>query len=118
MSFAPIAALSLEEINVQWTSDLAGTEIDPTGQTAGQSLLVVQFAFPQSSGNPLAPAEPSIWFTGSWLTGTNIRGYVAQCLVGAGGVVTLTAGISYDVFGKVEGTPETPVKFAGTLPVI
>ncbi len=78
----------------------------------------MQFAFPQSSGNPLAPAEPSTWFAGTWLTGTNIRGYVSQILVGpGGGVVTLTAGLAYDVWSEVLGTPESPRKFAGQLAV-
>jgi len=118
MNFAPIAAISLEEINVLWTSALAGTEIDPTGQTEGQPALTVQFAFPQSSGNPLEPAEPQTWFAGSWLTGTNIAGYVAQALVGpGGGVVTLTAGLQYDAWTEILGAPECPRKFAGTLPV-
>ena len=30
MDFEPIAAISLQEINVSWTSDLDGTSIDPT----------------------------------------------------------------------------------------
>jgi hypothetical protein len=118
MNFGPIAAISLEEVNVLWNTMLAGTELDPTGQTQGQSELVVEFAFPVSSGNPLAPAQPGTWFTGSWLTGTNIRGYVAQALVGpGGGVVTLTAGQAVDVWCQVVGTPENPKKFAGALPV-
>ena len=115
-AFAPIAAASLEEVNVLWTSDLAGTSVDPTGVSPGSTLLVVQFAFPQSSGNPLAPAEPVLWFTGSWLTGTNIKGYVAQILVGpGGGVVTLAAGLQYDAWSQVLGTPEQPRKYAGTI---
>ena len=116
-NFPPIAAISLEEVNVTWESGLAGTTIDPTGQTAGEAQLPVQMAFPVSSGNPAAPAEPSAWFTATWLIGGTSTGYVSQALVGPGGVVTLTAGMSYDVFGKVIGTPESPVKFAGTIEV-
>ena len=117
-AFHPIAAISLEYVNITWTSELAGTAIDPTGQSPGSTLLVVQFAFPVSSGNPLAPAEPSAWFTGSWLLGTTSIGYVSQCLVGPlGGVVTLTAGLHYDAWSQVQGTPEVPKKFAGQLAV-
>jgi hypothetical protein len=116
--YAPISALSLAEINVLWTSDLDGTSIDPTGQTAGQSLLPVQMAFPVSSGNPAAPAQPVTWYTAAWLLGGTGRGYVAQSLVGpGGGVVTLTAGQSYDVWSRITGSPESPVIFAGTQPV-
>jgi hypothetical protein len=115
--FEPIAAISLEEINILWTADLAGTEIDPTGGTAGQPQLPVQFAVPVSSGNFLAPAQPQTWYTATWLTGDNIRGYVAQGLAGPGGAVTLAAGTSYDVWSKITGSPESPVKFAGVQAV-
>jgi hypothetical protein len=116
--FRPIAAISLEEINVTWTSELGGTRIDPTGQTPGQPQLVVEFAFPVSSGNQLAPAEPVTWYTGQWLVGTTSLGYIAQCLIGpGGGQVTLAAGQSYDVWSKILGSPEVPAKFAGTQQV-
>jgi len=117
-NFAPIAAISLEEVNVTWTSELAGTSIDPTGQTANQPALPVQMAFPVSSGNPAEPAQPSVWFTASWLLGGTSIGFVAQALVGpGGGVTTLTAGLAVDVWSKISGAPEVPARFAGSLPV-
>jgi len=117
-NFAPIAAISLEEVNVTWTSELAGTSIDPTGATENQPALPVQMAFPVSSGNPAEPTSPVTWFTASWLLGGTSIGYVAQCLVGpGGGVVTLTAGLSYDCWSKISGAPEVPARFAGALPV-
>jgi len=113
----PVSSLSLENIPAVWTSDLDGTTIDPTGQTTGQPLLVVQFAFPVSSGNLLAPAQPVTWYTGSWLLGGTGKGYFALCLIGpGGGVVTLTAG-TYDAWSKITATPEVPVKFVGELTV-
>jgi PhoD-like phosphatase len=112
-SFAPISALSLEEINVTWTSDLDGTAIDPTVQP-----LVVQFAVPVSSGVLSAPAQPVTWFTASWLAGGLGKGYVAQCLVGPGaGTVVLVSGQRYDVWSKILGSPEQPAKFAGVQAV-
>jgi hypothetical protein len=112
-SFAPISALSLEEINVSWTSDLDGTSIDPTAQP-----LVVQFAVPVSSGVLSAPAQPVTWFAASWLSGGLGKGWIAQCLVGPGaGTVTLTAGQKYDVWSKILGSPEQPAKFAGVQAV-
>lgn len=112
-SFTPVAALSTENVNVIWTSELAGTVIDPTSP-----LLQVKMAFPVSSGLILRPAEPVTWYTAGWLTGTTIAGFVAQCLVGpSGGVVTLSAGVTYDVWSQILGTPENPVKFAGQLAV-
>jgi hypothetical protein len=115
--FEPVASISLEEVNALWTTDLDGTTIDPTGVSTSTSPLVVQFAFPVSSGNQLAPAQPSTWYTGSWLINGTGKGYVAQCLIGPGGALTLTPGQQYDVWSKVTGSPEQPVKFAGTLPV-
>lgn len=116
MEFEPIAAASLEYIPVLWTAGLAGTDIDPTGETSGQPQLAVQFAVPLSSGNPLAPAEPAAWYTATWLTGTNIRGYVAQGLTGPSPApVQFTAGMAYDVWSQITGNPESPRKFAGTV---
>ena len=117
-AFKPISAGSLECINVTWQGGLAGTSIDPTGQTEGQTELPVQFAVPVSSGNPLAPAQPVTWYTATWLLGSTSIGYVAQGLVGpGGGAVTLTSGTAYDVWGKIIGAPEVPEKYAGTQEV-
>jgi len=111
--FEPIAALSLEEINIAWTSDLDGTRIDPI---AGN--LTVQFAVPVSSGNEAAPAQPSTWYAASWLPGGTGKGYIAQGLVGTGaGTIVLAAGQKYDVWSKITGSPESPVKFAGVQAV-
>lgn len=116
--FEPVAAISLEYINIEWASELAGTLIDPTGQTPGQPELPVQFAVPVSSGNPLAPAEPVTWYSATWLLGTITTGFIAQGLVGpGGGAVTLTAGQDYDVWSKISGSPESPARFAGTQAV-
>jgi hypothetical protein len=106
--YTPIAAISLQEINVLWTSDLAGTLIDPT-----VGPLPVKMAFPLSSGNTNAPAQPVTWYTASWLNGTTIKGWVAQCLVGPSGVVTLAAGNDYDVWSQIQGAPEIPMVFVG-----
>ena len=116
--FAPIASASLAYIDIQWTAELAGTVIDPTGVSAGSTLLPVFAAFPQSSGNPLQPAPAVTWYPGSWLLGSTSVGYTAQFLVGPGvGVVTLTAGTAYDTWSMIEGSPEIPKVFAGTLEV-
>lgn len=110
--FEPVAAISLEDVNVLWTSDLDGTTIDPT-----TTPLVVQMAFPLSSGDETRPSQPVTWYAASWLSGGTGKGYIAQCLIGPGGVVQLAAGQSYDVWSKILGSPEQPVKFAGQLPV-
>jgi hypothetical protein len=111
-AFDPISSDSLEEVNVRWTSDLDGTSVDPT-----TAPLTVQMAFPVSSGDPLHPNHATTWYAASWLAGGTGKGWVAQCLVGpGGGVTTLTAG-RYDVWSWVQGSPESPKKYAGTLTV-
>ena len=117
--FEPISALSPEDININWTSDLDGTVIDPTTAGAGGTALTVKFAFPPSSGNPAAPAQPVTWYTGSWLSGGTAKGFIAQCPVGPGqGTVTFTSGASYDVWSQVIGAgSESPIKFAGVQAV-
>jgi hypothetical protein len=111
--FRPVSAGSKAYVNALWTSDLAGTIIDPTNP-----LLTVQFAFPVSSGDENNPAAPVTWYAGSWLAGTVVKGFIAQCLVGpSGGVVALTAGVRYDVWSQILGTPEQPRDFVGVLPV-
>ena len=112
-AFDPISALSLENIPIRWTSDLDGQVIDPTS-------LVCQYALPVSSGNPLAPAQPVTWFTGTWLTqGTSRgKGYVQLCPVGPTSTgPVLVVGQKYDVWGFIQGSPEQPKKFAGTITV-
>jgi hypothetical protein len=110
-AFAPISALSLEEINITWTSDLDGTVIVPTS-------LTVQFAVPVSSGVLSAPAQPVTWYPASWLANGTGKGFVAQGLVGpSAGTIVLAAGTKYDVWGKILGSPEQPVKFAGVQAV-
>lgn len=99
------SALSLQYVQAQVSATAAGSPINPTGD-------VVQFAF------PLDGAQPSTWYTGSW-DGTSPRSngmYVAHCLVGPGGTVTLTAG-SYNVWVKVTDSPEVPVIDVGLLQI-
>ena len=119
-AFQPVSAAGLAYINVTWTSELLGTVIDPTGQSAGSTLLPVLTAFPVSSGNPLEPAQAVTWYTAYWLLGSTAAGWTSQCLAGpsgGGGLVQLTAGMQYDIWGQVQGTPEVPKICAGTLPV-
>ena len=119
-AFKPVAAASLAYVNITWTSELLGTVIDPTGVSAGSTLLPVLMAFPLSSGNPLEPAQAVTWYAASWLLGSTAAGYTSQCLVGPtgeGGLVQLTAGIPVDVWGSVQGVPEVPKIYAGQLAV-
>lgn len=105
--YDPIWSGSLENVPMQWTSDLAGTRIDPTNP-----LLAVQMAFPVTGVSPVS----GDWKAAAWVSGTTSKGFISVCLVGPGGAVTLAAG-KYDVWGKVLGAPEQPGKKAGTITV-
>ena len=72
---------------------------DPTGD-------VVQFAFTVLSYPTI---EPSIWYTGNWVTFPG-PAYWAQCLVGpANGGVALAIG-TYQGWTKVTDSPAVPVE--------
>jgi hypothetical protein len=110
--FQPVSTLSVEENNITWTSDLDGTVVDPIAAS-----LAVQHAFPVSSGNPAAPAQPSAWFAAAWLTGGTGKGFVSQCNLGPGTAAGTLAPGRYDVWGQVISPPENPRKFVGILTV-
>jgi hypothetical protein len=99
------SVLSLQYIQVQVLATVLGAPIDPTSD-------VVQFAF------TLNGANPGTWSTGSWASDAPLANgaYIAQCLVGPGGTVTLTRG-TWTTWIKVTDDPEIPVITAGELQI-
>lgn len=86
------------------------------GQTAyNPTADVVQFAFVA----PVPNVKPATldWHNGSWVTNPGPV-YVAQCLVGPTGVVTLAVG-TYAIWVKIIDNPETfiPPGGVGTLTI-
>jgi hypothetical protein len=79
--------------------------VNPTGDT-------VQFAF------TLNGADPVTWYTGSWASTTALinGAYIALCLVGPGGAVTLNRG-TWSCWIKITDDPEVPVIAAGQLAI-
>jgi hypothetical protein len=101
-----ISALSTQYVQVPVTN----TEgINPISD-------VVQFAFigPYATTTQAAdypPTVSTVWTNGSWLSGATTP--TAQILVGpSGGAITLGVG-SYQVWLKVEDSPETPILWSG-----
>ena len=86
-----------------------------SGTTPNISTDTVQMAFPVASVQPAG----GDWKAATWetdATGDPPR-YLARCLVGPAGTVTLAAGL-YDVWVKVTHSPELPVlKARGQLEV-
>ena len=100
-----IYTASAEWVRVRVAATKLGVAYSPASDT-------VQIAF-VAPGSSIASAT---WNNATWETVAATSTYYAGVLVGTGGVV-LAAG-TYSVFCKVTDSPETPVKFAGTLKVI
>jgi hypothetical protein len=103
------SALSLQYVQAAVTATAAGAPVNPTSD-------VVQFAFKAGGANPAS----GDWVTGSW-DGTATRGpgnaYIAQCLVGPGGTITLGVD-TYTMWIKVTDSPEIPVIPVGLLQIV
>lgn len=98
-----IDVLSTEDVQVP--VGLTG----PTGP-GDPSSGTVSLAFLAGTSKPQA----TDWNTGSWES-TAVGGWLAQCLVGSGGVV-LTSG-TYYIWLKIVDGAETVVEQVGTLEV-
>lgn len=100
--------LSTQYVLIPVAATKAGVSYNPTGDT-------VQFAF-----MPLATQVPQVsdWVSGSWQTDSSslLYPYLAQCLVGPAGTITLGLG-SYYIYIKVTDNPEIPVLVTGQLQI-
>lgn len=94
--------LSTEYVQVPVSIIASGTPVDPTADT-------VQFAF-------VTRRDPQVsdWVNGTWDTAPG--GYLAQCLVGPNGDVSLALG-TYQIWLKIVDTPEVPVRQVGLLAI-
>lgn len=108
MAIPEISASSLEYVMVPVYAMASGAVVNPTSDA-------VAMAFMSSTA---APSSGDLK-TASWETDatTEPDTYIARCLVGSGGAVTLTAG-TYSVWVKITDSPEVPVRRAGLLKVI
>jgi hypothetical protein len=100
------SALSLEYVPAAITATSMGVPVNPTSDP-------VSFAFTVGAARPAS----GDWKTGSW-DGTQPRtpgtAYIAHCLVGPGGTVTLPVG-RYTMWVRITDTPEIPVIPFGLL---
>ena len=98
-----LSSLSLEYVRVAVTIKRLGVEVDPTTDT-------VQMAFTAVGVEPVS----ADWKSASWET---VDGeYIARCLVGPTGTVTLSDNM-YTIWVKVADDPEIPVRPVGRLRV-
>jgi hypothetical protein len=105
---AVVSASSLEYVRVPVAATVAGAPVNPTAD-------VVKLAFITPGATPAAgDLKTASWDTDTTTTPTTYR---AQCLVGPGGTITLTAGL-YVVWVQVVDNPEIVLRPAGILEVI
>lgn len=90
---------TLEYVRLHVTASTGGQPIDPTS-------LTIEMAFP----TPGVPPVSLDWKPATWDTDTigSTTRYLAECLVGPAGTVTLAAG-AYDTYLRVTSLPEIPV---------
>jgi hypothetical protein len=100
-----MSRLSTQYVQVPIQAIVAGVAYNP-------SSLTVKLAFMAAWGQP----QSGDWKTGTWDTSTAPGIYLAQCLVGPAGTVTLPVG-DYAIWVQITGSPEVPVIQAGTLTV-
>ena len=104
------ASTSISHLSTQYV--IIPVNATVAGQTHSPLADVVQFAF---LANPSASPQVSDWVAGSWDTSNNsLFPYLAQCLVGPLGTITLGQG-TYIIWLKITDNPEVPVFQAGTL---
>jgi hypothetical protein len=99
-----LSSASTEYLQVPVFAASGGQPVNPTSYT-------VRMAFEAGIN---APATGD-WVAASWDT-TDIGSYVAQCLIGTGGVTALTAG-AYYVWLSIATATETVIRPAGTIVV-
>lgn len=99
-----ISSLSTEYVRVPTSARSSGSYVDPTS-------FAVQMAFTVNDTEPVG----GDWKAAVWVT--DVSTYYIQCLIGpAGGTVTLSNG-SYDVWVKINASPETVIRRVGYLVV-
>jgi hypothetical protein len=101
------SALTLEYVLVPVSATALGAPVNVTRDT-------VKMAFPATGVAP----QSGDWKAADWETEPSYpKTYLARCLVGPGGAVTLTAATTYDVWVKVSDSPEVPARLVDTLVV-
>lgn len=102
------ASTSLEYVPVPVTAMVNGSPYNPTNDP-------VYMLFTSTFDAPTAGS--SDWKAATWTTGTTQGTYLANCLIGPGGTLTLTPGV-YQVWIKITDSPEVPIRYSGQIEVL
>jgi hypothetical protein len=102
-----LSSLATAYVRIPVYADQLGVVVDPSAYTVTMAFI----------SGPLNPGAGD-WKTASWTT-TAQGQHVAQCLVGpTGGTITLTAGLTYNVWIQIAATPETVIINTGQMQVV
>ena len=103
-----MSRLSTQYVLVPVSATKAGVSYNPTGDAVAFSFMPTATQVPGNSD----------WVVGSWQTDTSslLYPYLAQCLVGPAGTITLGLG-SFYIYVRVTDNPEIPVLVAGLLQI-
>jgi hypothetical protein len=101
-----LSVLSTEYVLIPVQALVDGVATDPT-------IYPVQFAFTAIGVDP----SGLDWVDAGWQGGTTNGLYIAQCLVGPAGTITLTPGL-WAIWIKVTSNPEIPVMQPGLLQIV
>lgn len=101
-----LSTLATTYVRVPVYADQLGAVVNPTSYTVQMALI----SGPDNPGS-------GDWKAASWTT-TAQGQYVAQCLVGPSGTVTLTAGLTYNVWIQIAASPETVVINTGQIQAV
>ena len=106
MAGVSISSLSTQYILVPVRAQSMGLPYNPTG-------LTVEMAFIDGWAEP----GSGDWNAASWASTSTVNGaYLAQCLVGPEGTITLAIG-AYQTWVRITGSPEIPVIATGTTTI-
>jgi hypothetical protein len=98
-----LSQASTEYVRVPVFASAAGVPVNPTSYAVSMAFTTTY-------------AAPTAWQSAGWDI-TQIGGYVAQCLIGPNGVVTLAPG-TYYVWLKILASIETVIEPAGEVRVV
>lgn len=99
-----ISSLATMNVQIPVSATIGGTIYNPTSDA-------VAMAFIPSAAKP----QSADWNVGSWDTAPGPT-YMAQCLIGPNGGVTLATGV-YTVWVKITDNPEQPIAAVGQLTI-
>lgn len=100
-----VSSLATTYVRIPVFADNLGAPVDPTPFTVSMAFITALANVPPVSAD---------WKAASWAT-TAQNGYVAQCLIGPSGTITLVSGTTYNVWIRITASPEVFIDNPGQI---